>query len=364
MILHLQGFSPSAIGLFSLASIPYVTAFLFSPIIDGFVFEKNHYKKWIGIFAIIYVGLLFLISCFPLKENYYLLFSLILLIVFVSTFLDTPLNALCAKIFTQEEQSSAGGFKSAAYFTSSILGNGLILLLYNNYGWKFAILSIVFLILPSFIILYYIKEQKSEVEKRTIPFKQIIYFFKQENIVIWIVILATYFMFVFPIWIFLKPYLLLHGFNPDNVALLAGLLGSSIAAIGSLGVSFFAKNMDKKQLLFSFALLNTLTISLFLLLELLSLNFMLINIIFIALSMGLSNSILFAMIMNNCRKEYKHKAIDYSIQLSIDAMGRMFAGMMAGILIEMFSYKGLFIVCLFGILGVLFMVFRYLKKTS
>jgi len=362
MILYIEGFSPFAIGLFSLTSIPYITAFLFSPIIDGFVFEKNHYKKWIGIFAFIYLGLIFFLSYYSLKEDYFLIFFLILFIVFISTFLDTSLNALATKIFTKEEQSSAGGFKSSAYFTSSIIGNGFILLLYNSYGWDFAILSIISLNIPSFFILYYIKEQKSKVEKQTIPFKQISNFFKQKQIFQWIMILATYFMFLFPLWIFLKPYLLSKGLEPDTVAILAGLLGSSIAAIGSLGFSFFSKNIDKKLLLFRFSVFNFLVVGFFIILEVftLSLFFIVLCVIFIALSMGLSNSILFALIMHNCRKEYK--AIDYSVQLSIDATGRIFAGMIAGMLIEMFTYKGLFLICFLGIIMVLFLVYRYLHK--
>jgi len=362
MILYIEGFTPFAIGLFSLTSIPYITAFLFSPIIDGFVFEKNHYKKWIGIFAFIYLGLIFFLSYYSLKEDYFLIFFLILFIVFISTFLDTSLNALATKIFTKEEQSSAGGFKSSAYFTSSIIGNGFILLLYNSYGWDFAILSIISLNIPSFFILYYIQEQKSKVEKQTIPFKQISNFFKQKQIFQWIMILATYFMFLFPLWIFLKPYLLSKGLEPDTVAILAGLLGSSIAAIGSLGFSFFSKNIDKKLLLFRFSVFNFLVVGFFIILEVftLSLFFIVLCVTFIALSMGLSNSILFALIMHNCRKEYK--AIDYSVQLSIDATGRIFAGMIAGMLIEMFTYKGLFLICFLGIIMVLFLVYRYLHK--
>jgi len=360
MILYMEGFSPSAIGWFQLSSIPYIIAFLFAPIFDGIVFKKNHYKKWIGIFAVIYLCLLILMSQFSLKEDYYILFTLILLSVFISTFLDTPLNALSVKIYTKQEQASAGGFKSFAYFSSSILGNGLILLLYNTYGWNIAIFSIVGLILPSFIILIYLKEQESSITKRTIDFRQILNFFRQKNILSWFVILLSYFTFIFPLWIFLKPYLLSHGFAPNQVALYAGLIGSAIAAISSLSVSLFAKYMEKKQLLFSFALLNTFTLALFLSLELFSTPLMILNTLFIALSMGLSNSIFFAMIMNNCRKEYK--AIDYSLQLSMDALGRILMGVLAGLIVEKFSFGSLFLICFLGIFIVLFLVYRYLKS--
>lgn len=360
MVLYMEGFNPSAIGWFQLASIPYIIVFLFAPIFDGIVFKENHYKKWLGIFAIVYLVLLSLMTQFSLKEDYYILFTLIFLSVFTSTFLDTPLNALSVKIYTKEEQTSAGSFKSFAYFTSSILGNGLILFLYNTFGWNMAILSIIGIIIPSFIILFFIKEQKSEIVKRTVDFKQIINFFKQKNIFSWLIVLISYFTFIFPLWIYLKPYFLSHGFSANQVALYAGLIGSTIAALSSLSVSFFVKRMQKKQLLFSFALLNTFTLALFLTLELLSTPLMIVNTIFIALSMGLSNSVFFAMIMHHCRKEYK--AIDYSIQLSMDALGRILMGILAGFIIETFSFKSLFLICFIGIFIVLFFIYRYVKN--
>jgi len=363
MILHLQNLSPAAIGLFQLVSIPYIIAFLFSPIIEGIAFKKSHYKKWILIFTIIYIVLLFMISNFSLKENYYLLFCLILLTVFTSTLLDIPLNALATKIFTKEEQSSAGGFKSTAYFSSAIIGNGVMLLIYNIVGWKYTIFSIILLMLPSLFILYFIEERNNIVHKKTIQYNQIIKFFQQKNILIWLIILVTYFMFLSPLWVFLKPYLLSKGFEANTVAALAGLLGSFIAVAGSLGFSFFAKNLDKKLLLFRFTFFSFFTICLFLVLEFFDLPFfyILICIFAIALSKALSTSILFAMIMNNCREEYK--AIDYSVQLSLSATGRVLFGMIAGILIEMFTYKGLFIVCFVGMLIVVFLVYRYLKSS-
>jgi len=360
MILYMEGFSPSAIGWFQLASIPYIIAFLFAPFFDGIVFKKNHYTKWVGIFAIIYLFLLILMSQFSLQDDYYILFTLILFSVFISTFLDTPLNALSVKIYTKEEQTSAGGFKSFAYFTSSILGNGLILLLYNTYGWNVAIFTIAGLILPSFIILIYLKEQESSITKRTIDFKQIVNFFRQKDISLWLVVLVSYFTFIFPLWIFLKPYLLSHGFDPNQVALYAGFIGSAIAAISSLSVSFFVKYMSKKQLLFSFALLNAFTLALFLSLEILSTPLIIVNTLFIALSMGLSNSVFFAMIMYHCRKEYR--AIDYSVQLSMDALGRILMGVLAGFIVDKLSFGSLFLICFIGIFIVLFLVYRYLKS--
>jgi len=362
MILFMEGFSPTAIGLFQLASIPYITAFLFAPIVDGMVFQKNHYKKWIFIYFCIYLSLLFSISFFSLKENYYLLFTLILLSVFVETLLATPLNALATKIFTKDEYSSAGGFKTTAYFTSSMIGNGAMLLVYNSFGWEYTIYTMILLLLPTLIILYIIKEPDSIVKKQRIDYKQIIKFFKQTNIFKWVLILFTYFIFLSPIWIFLKPYLLSKGIDPDSVAIIAGIYGSFIAVIGGLGVSFFARNFDNKVLLFIFSLLSIFTIILFIILDFFNLSFyfMIVCVTLLTLSKGLSGSIVTAIIMNHCRKKYR--AIDYSIQGSIYAAGGIFAGMMAGIIIESFSYYTLFIILLFGMVMVSFLIYKYLKN--
>ena len=364
MILSLEGFSPSAIGLFQLSSIPYITSFLFSPIVEGFVFKRNHYKKWIFIHLSLYIFLLFMISNFSLKEDYYLLFTLILFATFSSTLVAIPLNALSTKIFTQDEQLSAGGFKSSAYFISSLIGNGVMLLVYNSFGWSYTMFAIILLLLPSLIILYIINEPDSIVKKQSMPYKQIIEFFKQKNIFKWILILGTYFTFLFPIWIFLKPYLLSKGIEANHVVIIAGIYGSSLAAVGSLGVSFFAKNFDKKLLLFRFSLLSIFTVCLFIALEFfdLSLGFIILCVTSIAISKALSGSIIFALMMNNSRKEYK--AIDYSVQSSIYALGGISTGIGAGLIIESFDYRSLFIIALFGMSMVSLFVYNYFRSTK
>lgn len=200
------------------------------------------------------------------------------------------------------------------------------------------------------------------VKKQKIDYKQIIEFFKQKNILKWILILFTYFIFLSPIWIFLKPYLLLKGVEADSVAIIAGIYGSFIAAAGGLGVSFFAKNFDNRFLLFIFSFICVFSIILFITLDFFNLSFyfMIVCVSLFALSKGLSGSIVSAIIMSNCRKEYR--AIDYSIQSSIYAAGGIFSGMIAGAIIENFSYKSLFIILLVGMTITSVLIYRYLKQ--
>ncbi len=161
---------------------------------------------------------------------------------------------------------------------------------------------------------------------------------------------------------FLKPYLIAKGVEPNTVALLVGIYGSLVATFGSLSISFLNKRFTKKYLLHKFTFLNIFSIFLFVLVEYypLSFGFLIVSVTCIALSMALSSSILFALMMDYTRKEFR--AIDYAMQSSIDAIGRILAAIIAGSLIQHFSYQTMFIFEFLGMGFVLAFVYWFFKK--
>lgn len=358
MILQIKGFDASLIGIFQLAGLPMIFKFLMSPPIDKIVFEKKHYKKWTFYIGILYILLLTIISFLSLENSIYPVFIAILITAFISTFMDIPLNALAIKTFTKEQSLSAGSYKISAYSMASLLGGGIFLLVFNHLGWNLTFILMALLVLFSLFALYFIEENDEIIYVEKISSKNIITFFKQKDIGIWIFILSFYFVSISALWVFMKPYLIHKGVKPDDVAIWVGIYGSFIAILGGALSNYIGKKFSKKSLLIIFMFFNIFSTSLLIFIEQYNLTFyyLIISITFIALAIALSSAIIFSMIMDYSRKE--SRAIDYSVQSSIFSFTRIISAVIAGIIVSNFGFDKMFIFELFCLVLVTFVIYK------
>ncbi|MCG3696193.1 MFS transporter [Aliarcobacter butzleri] len=358
MILQIKGFDASLIGIFQLAGLPMIFKFLMSPPIDKIVFEKKHYKKWTFYIGILYILLLIIISFLSLENSIYTVFIAILITAFISTFMDIPLNALAIKTFTKEQSLSAGSYKISAYSMASLLGGGIFLLVFNHLGWNLTFILMALLVLFSLIALYFIEENDEIIYVEKISSKNIITFFKQKDIGIWIFILSFYFVSISALWVFMKPYLIHKGVKPDDVAIWVGIYGSFIAILGGALSNYIGKKFSKKSLLIIFMFFNIFSTSLLIFIEQYNLTFyyLIISVTFIALAIALSSAIIFSMIMDYSRKE--SRAIDYSVQSSIFSFTRIISAVIAGIIVSNFGFDKMFIFELFCLVLVTFVIYK------
>lgn len=358
MILQIKGFDASLIGIFQLAGLPMIFKFLMSPPIDKIVFEKKHYKKWTFYIGILYILLLTIISFLSLENSIYPVFIAILITAFISTFMDIPLNALAIKTFTKEQSLSAGSYKISAYSMASLLGGGIFLLVFNHLGWNLTFILMALLVLFSLVALYFIEENDEIIYLERISSKNIITFFKQKDIGIWIFILSFYFVSISALWVFMKPYLIHKGVKPDDVAIWVGIYGSFIAILGGALSNYIGKKFSKKNLLIIFMFFNIFSTSLLIFIEQYNLIFyyLIISVTFIALAIALSSAIIFSMIMDYSRKE--SRAIDYSVQSSIFSFTRIISAVIAGIIVSNFGFDNMFIFELFCLILVTFVIYK------
>ncbi|MFY9074569.1 MFS transporter [Malaciobacter mytili] len=361
MILKIKGFDASLIGIFQLAGLPMIFKFLMSPPIDKIVFDKKHYKKWIFYIGIFYIFLLIVISFLSLENSIYTVFIAILITAFVSTFMDIPLNALAIKTFKKEERISAGSYKIIAYSTASLLGGGVFLLIFNYLGWNFTFILMACFILFSLFALHFIEENNEVINTEKISLKNIITFFKQKNIGIWIFILSFYFVSISALWVFMKPYLINKGISANDVAIYVGIYGSFVAILGGGLSNYIGQKFSKRNLLIIFMIFNILSTLILIFIEYYNLTFyyLIISITFIALAISLSSAIIFSMIMDYSRKE--SRAIDYSIQSSIFSFTRIISAVIAGIIVSNFGFAKMFIFELICLIIVVFFIYKKYK---
>lgn len=358
-VMQIEGFDASFIGLFQLVGLPSVIKFLLSPVIDRFRFKKQHYKKWIAFFGMVYVATLYGLSTLSLSEHFYTVFMVILFATLLYTFIDIPLNALSIKVFSAEDRIAASGYKTSAYFLSGVLGSGILLIVYNHLGWHCTFCLAAAWVFLSLSLLFFIEENDEPVKGQSVSFSTILTFFRQPNMGIWLFILTFYFTFILSVWMFIKPYLIMKGLSTDEVAFYVGIYGSSVGFLGGMLASHLGKYLSKRQSLIYFALCMMVSILILIFLETYSFTILgvLAAITFISVSMAFSTTVVFSLIMDYSRQA--SMGVDYAVQSSLTSIVRILFTIGAGFLISNFGYGTLFCMGLLGTGAVVYVVYRF-----
>lgn len=170
-----SGFSKSAIGLFSLAHIPYVIKFLCAPFIERIKIFKTlpHKKSWIFLsHAIIFLGLIMLSFCEPKKEVILLFVSIVLVK------LGNSVQNIVSYSFQIDKTPPALLSKNAAFFTFGfriglfVCSYGLLIIA-HYVSWRIAFIVLAILSATSSII-FLLRDEPSLIIKKELFNKKLL----------------------------------------------------------------------------------------------------------------------------------------------------------------------------------------------
>lgn len=336
-IMQMNGFSADNIGVFQTALLAIILSLLVAPFIDKFGLKTNHYKNWTIALGVLCSLSIFLLAFVSLNDKK-ILFLVSFCILLISGLLDTAVNALAIKIYDRKESKTVGAYKMAAVFCSMLLGSGVSLLIYSRLGWSFCVYFLAALVLLSLSALFFIDENTETVSSERLNLKEILSFFKQENIGIWLFILCFYVGIIAAAWAFLKPFLIFKGINADKVAFYVGIYGSVIGALASFAAIKINNIFSKRTILIIFGSLNSAAILMLYFMVGADINdFLLIaSVSLCVISMSFSTSVIFALMMEFSRKNLRGS--DYALQSALRLIFRTVSVVICGILITNFGY--------------------------
>ena len=336
-IMQMNGFSADNIGVFQTALLAIILSLLVAPFIDKFGLKTNHYKNWTIALGVLCSLSIFLLAFVSLNDKK-ILFLVSFFILLISGLLDTAVNALAIKIYDRKESKTVGAYKMAAVFCSMLLGSGVSLLIYSRLGWSFCVYFLAALVLLSLSALFFIDENTETVSPERLNLKEILSFFKQENIGIWLFILCFYVGIIAAAWAFLKPFLIFKGINADKVAFYVGIYGSVIGALASFAAIKINNIFSKRTILIIFGSLNSAAILMLYFMVGADINdFLLIaSVSLCVISMSFSTSVIFALMMEFSRKNLRGS--DYALQSALRLIFRTVSVVICGILITNFGY--------------------------
>lgn len=357
LVMRQHGWSGTEIGLFQLAGLPAVLKFVLGAPVDRWARGAPGYRHWSLVLMAGYAASLVGLACLGIEQAGFVpLFALAMLASLLGTWADAPVNALAIRCLPAEERQRAGIIRSAASSLGAVVGGGVMLMLQARAGWAWPFWALSGGLLLAALGLWLIPRatlaQADDVQARQVGVGQWLAYFSSTERRRWVVMLMLYFPFTGAAWVYLKPLLLDQGLPPEQVALVAGVLGGVVGAVGSALGGHLARRSGLQRALPACALagvaaLGTLagTVA-----SGAGVPWLVACTLLLALVMGASAGLLFGMMMNHTRAGLT--AVDYGLQSSLFVLTRTLVPMLAGILLDRLGYLGMLaglILCMAGV---------------
>lgn len=350
VIMRQNHFSLETIGMLQLLKLPWILKFLWSPVVDRSTYTLNDFKRWIFSSELIYATIIFAVSFLHFQTSPYLIIGLVVLSFIASATQDIATDALAVISFSRKDKSLVNSMQSMGSFAGAMIGGGLLLLLYNKFGWgnllPFLAIFVIIAIIP---LIFFRAGHKGEIikprqaEKATA--NDILGFFKQKGIWKQIVFLFLYYAGLIGVLAMLKPMLVDYGYSMKEIGVMSGIVGTSIGCLASFGGGFIVRKIGRHTTRILFAVCTLVaTVYFCLLVSVLPVNIATLHlgISILWASYGLSVIVVYTTAMDCVRPGYE--GTDFTIQTVITHLSGIIMGVSSGKIAAMITYKGLFVV--------------------
>lgn len=357
LVMRQHGWSGTEIGLFQLAGLPAVLKFVLGAPVDRWARGAPGYRHWSLVLMAGYAASLVGLACLGIEQAGFVpLFALAMLASLLGTWADAPVNALAIRCLPAEERQRAGIIRSAASSLGAVVGGGVMLMLQARAGWAWPFWALSGGLLLAALGLWLIPRatlaQADGVQARQVGVGQWLAYFSNAERRRWVLMLMLYFPFIGAAWVYLKPLLLDQGLPPEQVALVAGVLGGVVGAVGSALGGHLARRSGLQRALPACALTGVAALGALAgtVASGAGVPWLVACTLLLAMVMGASAGLLFGMMMNHTRAGLT--AVDYGLQSSLFVLTRTLVPMLAGILLDRLGYLGMLaglILCMAGV---------------
>ncbi|MFW6232603.1 MAG: MFS transporter, partial [Bacteroidota bacterium] len=312
--------------------------------VDRFSNNSVHYRKWIFTSEIFYAGIIFSIGFLNLQYDFQLIIALVVIAFVASATQDIATDAYAILILKVKERGMGNSMQSSGSFTGTLVGSGVLLVIYYHFGWQLLLFSLsLFVIIALIPLIFYQRGKiipKPESEKPSM--KDIATFFTQKGIHRHIFTLVFYYSGIIGILTMLKPYLVDLGYNSGEIGTMVGIMGTGFAAISALGAGAILKKVHRKSAFFLF-LIPTASAGIYF--RWLSAadptDFMIYTGVFLVwMAYGFSSVLIYTSSMDRVRPG--REGTDFTIQIVLTHLSSLIISVFSGFYAGKFGYSGLF----------------------
>ena len=344
VMMRQENFTLSAIGLLQLIKLPWIVKFLWSPIVDRHTATTGDYKCWIFSSELIYAILIFSVAMLDFKADFYTILTLIIISFVASATQDIATDALAVLSFSRKDKSMVNSMQSMGSFGGSMVGSGVLLLLFHQIGWNSLLPCLAVFVLVMLLPLFFNKgiQITPKLPQQRAKKADVLYFFTQRGIWKQIGFLFLYYSGLIGTLAMVRPWLVDLGYSVKEIGMMSGVAGTFVGFISAFAGGMIIRKMGRwrARILFSvFVLMATLYF--------LGLSYtqpttpLLYGGIFLLWgSYGMATIVVYTTAMDCVRPG--REGTDFTIQTVITHLSGMIMAILSGRIADMTGYHGLF----------------------
>ena len=345
VMMRQENFSLSAIGLLQLIKLPWILKFLWSPLVDRHTLTTRDYKRWIFSSELIYAILIFAVALLDFKTDFYTILTLIIISFIASATQDIATDALAVLAFNRKDKSLVNSMQSMGSFGGSMIGSGVLLLLFKQIGWNYLLPCLALFVIIALLPLLFNKTINIQTKDKDQRAKKadVFYFFTRRDIWKQVGFLFLYYSGLIGTLAMLRPWLVDLGYDMKEIGMMSGVAGTFVGFLSSFIGGMIIRKIGryKARILFAFFVLIA-TCYFFGLSYTIPTTAMLYGGIFLLWgSYGMATIVVYTTAMDCVRPG--REGTDFTIQTVITHLSGMLMAILSGKIADHTGYHGLFL---------------------
>ncbi|WP_440616597.1 AmpG family muropeptide MFS transporter [Cysteiniphilum sp. 6C5] len=349
---HEAGISIQDIGLLTLVALPYTIKYLWSPVIDQVNLKfLGRRKSWILLMQLLLIVCVFLLSQFSPTQSPLIIAGIALAICFFSATQDIAINAYQTEVLDEDERAlgssiSVLGYRVAMMVTGAFL---LIMVKYFDNNWQTGIFALIPFFAVAMVGTFLAKEASVDNRPKTfadavvLPFYD---FFTRRGFAVAIVVLLIIIFYKFSDALAFSLNTVFFaelGFDKVTIAVSYKTNALVFTFIGLVLGGMLAKGFGlfRTFLVFGFMMAAANLMYMWLAFEGKNYYLMVISVAVEYMVGAMGTAVLVAMIMSLVNKSFS--ATQFAVLSSIDSLGRVLVGPLAGNVQASYGWEILFL---------------------
>lgn len=345
VIMRMESYSLESIGYIQLIKLPWILKLLWAPMVDRTSKNTKQYRRWIISSEIFYALIIMSIGYLNLQTDFTTIIVFMVIAFTASATQDIATDAFAILILKKKERSLGNSMQSAGNFIGTMMGSGVLLIVYHYWGWLWLLrclgLFVLFALIP--VSLYNARNAK-ELDRSTknVSPLEFIYFFRQKKIGGHVLLLFLFYTGIIGILTMVKPYFVDLGYDIKEIGFISGIFGTACGVALTIPAGMYIRKRGIVKSIWLFPIVNVLVATYFFGLTYSNHATYLVY-IGVALLWGayaMSSVFVYTMSMQIVRKG--REGTDFTIQIVLTHLSSLVIAIMSGKIADAITYRGLF----------------------
>ncbi|MBN1822220.1 MAG: MFS transporter [Prolixibacteraceae bacterium] len=345
VIMRMENYSLESIGYLQLIKLPWIIKFLWAPLIDKTSRSSKQYRRWILSSEFFYAAVIVSIGFLNLQTDFITIIILMVIAFTASATQDIATDAFAILILKEKERSIGNSMQSAGSFIGTLVGSGVLLVIYHYWGWLPLLHCLGLFVLIALIPVILFKNhagRELEKSRKNISPLEFIHFFKQKNIGGHLILLFIFYSGIIGILTMVKPYLVDLKYDIKEIGFISGIFGTAVGALMTIPAGMYIRKKGVVKSVWIFPILGLITSIYFLGLTYTGhpLYMIYIGVALLWGTYAMSTVFIYTLGMKIVRKG--KEGTDFTIQIVITHLSSLIIAVMSGKVADAITYRGLF----------------------